>query len=315
MEIDKEIFEYVSACAHSAKKASELLAISSIDARNKAILCMAAALRDNEHEILSANKVDIEAARAQNTKESLIDRLALSKARIDDMAKGLEALVSLVDPLGVVQEERILESGINLKRISVPLGVVAVVYEARPNVGADAAGICLKAGNAVILRGGSLAANSNKAIASVLHDAAFNAGLPKGCIEYIATTQRCATDALMSMHGVVDVLIPRGGAGLINHCVEHSRVPVIETGTGNCHIYVHESANLEMALRIVVNAKCRRYGVCNAAETLLVDSSIANDFLPLAFEAMAQKDILLHCDELSLEYAQAFKKDKVYSSA
>ncbi len=188
-------------------------------------------------------------------------------------------------------------NGIELTRVSVPLGVVAVVFEARPNVCADAAGICVKSGNACVLRGGSLAARSNEVICDVLAQAAGAAGLPAGSICAITSTDRAATDALMSMHGIVDVLIPRGGAGLIHHCVEASKVPVIETGTGNCHVYVHGSADLEQALAILMNAKCRRFGVCNAAETLLVDEAVAERFLPWALAALAEKGVLVHGDE------------------
>ena len=195
------------------------------------------------------------------------------------MAAALEDLVALPDPLGAVQQKRTLESGIELQRVSVPLGVVAVVYEARPNVTADAAGICLKSGNAAVLRGGSMAAASNEVIARVLHEAAVEAGMPRGCIGAVTLADRAAADELMQLHGVVDVLIPRGGAGLIRHCVETSKVPVIETGTGNCHVYVHESADYDKARAIIVNAKCRRLGVCNAAETLLVDEAAVEAFL------------------------------------
>lgn len=302
-DIRRDIQDEVLAIAQAAKEASSALALMSGEARNDALVTMACALRDRKGEILAANAADVSAARASGVKDSLIDRLMLTRERIDDMAASLESLAALSDPVGVVQEARVLASGIELTRVSVPLGVVAVVYEARPNVTADAAGICLKAGNAVVLRGGSMAASSNAAIASVLREAVCAAGLPARCIGLITTTDRAATDALMQLHGVVDVLVPRGGAGLIRHCIEHSRVPVIETGTGNCHVYVHETADFSMAANIVENAKCRRFGVCNAAETLLVDSSIANDFLPGLFARLARAGVLLHCDEQALACA------------
>ena len=217
----------------------------------------------------------MDAAREAGTSDALLDRLMLDEARVGAMADALEELVALPDPLGKIQASSTLYNGIELTRVSVPLGVVAVVYEARPNVTADAAGICLKSGNAVVLRGGSLAARSNEAVARVLAEAVASVGLPADAVCAITSTDRAATDALMQLHGVVDVLIPRGGAGLIRHCVECSKVPVIETGTGNYHVYVHESAELPMAHDIVMNAKCRRFGVCNAAETLLVDRAIA----------------------------------------
>lgn len=287
----------VEALAQKARAASFLLAQKSTEERNLALAAMARALREQSEVIVAANEQDVSAAREVGTKESLVDRLLLTPERVEAMASALEDLMKLPDPLGRVLDERELYNGMQLKRVSVPLGVVAMVYEARPNVTADAAGICLKSGNAAVLRGGSMAARSNAAVAQILHDAAVEAGMPKGCIALIDSTDRAATDILMQLHGVVDVLIPRGGAGLIRHCVECSKVPVIETGTGNCHVYIHKTADLQMAQEILVNAKCRRYGVCNAAETLLVDAAIAEDVLPAIFVALAAHKVLLHCDE------------------
>lgn len=301
----------VRAIAEAAKAAAAPLAQTSADVRNNALAAMATALRANRVDVLTANAQDMDAARAAGTQESLLDRLMLDEARIEAMAGALEKLVALPDPLGRVQEQRTLESGIQLTRVSVPLGVVAVVYEARPNVTADAAGICLKSGNACVLRGGSLAAKSCAAIAHVLHDAAVSAGMPAGCIGIIESTDRAAADVLMSLHGIVDVLVPRGGAGLIRHCVECAKVPVIETGTGNCHVYVHETADLARARSIVVNAKCRRYGVCNACETLLVDEAAALDFLPELFGLLADKGVHIHGDELACKAALAAGADRL----
>lgn len=291
--------------ALAAKEASARLAQTSGEERNGALFAMAQALRENAPAILEANAADVAAAREKGVKESLIDRLALSNPRIEDMACALEKLAALPDPLGRTLESRTLESGIELTRVSVPLGVVAVVYEARPNVTADAAGICLKSGNACVLRGGSLAAASCAAIAGVLSVAAADAGMPAGSIGAVESTDRAATDVLMSLHGVVDVLVPRGGAGLIRHCVEVAKVPVIETGTGNCHVYVHETADFAMARDIVVNAKCRRFGVCNACETLLVDASIADAFLPGVLNALADAGVAIHADEQACRAALA----------
>ena len=299
------------AIAEAAKAAAAPLAQTSADVRNNALAAMAAALRANRVDVLAANAQDMDAARAAGTQESLLDRLMLDEARIEAMAAALEELVALPDPLGRVQEQRTLESGIQLTRVSVPLGVVAVVYEARPNVTADAAGICLKSGNACVLRGGSLAAKSCAAIAHVLHDAAVSAGMPAGCIGIVESTDRAAADVLMSLHGIVDVLVPRGGAGLIRHCVECAKVPVIETGTGNCHVYVHETADFARARNIVVNAKCRRYGVCNACETLLVDEAVALDFLPELFGLLADKGVHIHGDELACKAALAAGADRL----
>lgn len=301
----------VRAIAEAAKAAAAPLAQTSADVRNNALAAMAAALRANRVDVLAANAQDMDAARAAGTQESLLDRLMLDETRIEAMAGALEELVALPDPLGRVQEQRTLESGIQLTRVSVPLGVVAVVYEARPNVTADAAGICLKSGNACVLRGGSLAAKSCAAIAHVLHDAAVSAGMPAGCIGIIESIDRAAADVLMSLHGIVDVLVPRGGAGLIRHCVECAKVPVIETGTGNCHVYVHETADFARARSIVVNAKCRRYGVCNACETLLVDEAVALDFLPELFGLLADKGVRIHGDELACKAALAAGADRL----
>lgn len=299
------MYEEIEMLAKQARAASVRLAQKSDEERNGALRAMACALRASAPEILEANAADVAAAREKGTKESLIDRLALDDARVRDIASALESLAELPDPLGRTLEQRTLESGIRLERVSVPLGVVAVVYEARPNVTADAAGICLKSGNACVLRGGSMAARSCAAIASVLARAAEEAGMPEGSIGIVASTDRAATDVLMGLHGLIDVLVPRGGAGLIRHCVETAKVPVIETGTGNCHVYVHESADFDMARKILVNAKCRRFGVCNACETLLVDASVAGEFLPEALSELADRGVVIHADEQACEAALA----------
>ena len=299
------MYEEIEMLAKQARAACVRLAQKSDEERNGALRATACALRASAPEILEANAADVAAAREKGTKESLIDRLALDDARVRDIASALESLAELPDPLGRTLEQRTLESGIRLERVSVPLGVVAVVYEARPNVTADAAGICLKSGNACVLRGGSMAARSCAAIASVLARAAEEAGMPEGSIGIVASTDRAATDVLMGLHGLIDVLVPRGGAGLIRHCVETAKVPVIETGTGNCHVYVHESADFDMARKILVNAKCRRFGVCNACETLLVDASVAGEFLPEALSELADRGVVIHADEQACEAALA----------
>ena len=291
---NETVREEVRRIAEAARAASGALAQTSAEERNAALAAMAAALRAHAAEIVAANAEDVEAARAAGTKESLVDRLMLDEGRIEGMAAALEDLAALPDPLGRVQDARTLESGIELERVSVPLGVVAVVYEARPNVTADAAGICLKSGNAAVLRGGSMAARSNEAVARVLADAAEGAGMPRGCIGLVASTDRAAADELMQLHGTVDVLIPRGGAGLIQSVVMNATVPVIETGTGNCHVYVDASADLDMAARILVNAKCQRPSVCNAAESLLVHKDVAAQFLPMAAAGLAPSGVKIH---------------------
>ncbi len=291
--------------AYRARETVSFLAQTSNDVRNDALYAMAKALRNNQDVILEANAKDYAAAQEKGTKESLLDRLKLDEGRIHSMADALEDLASLRDPLGRVLEERSLDNGLQLRRVSVPLGVVAMVYEARPNVTADAAGICIKSGNAAVLRGGSLAVHSNTAIAEVLRCAVEEVGFPKDSIVPIHSTDRAETDELLSLHGVVDVLIPRGGAGLIRHCVEHAKVPVIETGTGNCHVYVEETADFAMARAIIMNAKTQRTGVCNAEESLLVDSSIAKDFLPEMLKELACAGVLIHGDEETRKIATA----------
>lgn len=287
--------------ALKAKEASRPLALMSTDARNEVLFVMAAALRANTERICQANAQDMERARAKGTKDSLLDRLFLDTDRIGAMADGLEALAALPDPVGKVLEERKLYNGIELSRVTVPMGVVAMVYEARPNVTADAAGICLKSGNACVLRGGSLAIDSCIVIADVMHEAAVAAGAPRDCISIIRSTDRAETGELLSLRGLVDVLIPRGGAGLIERCVKEAQVPVIETGTGNCHVYVHASADLEKARNIVINAKTQRTGVCNACESLLVDASVAGEFLPSMILKLAQAGVTVHADDASFD--------------
>lgn len=290
------IEESVRDIALRAQAASHAVGRASEKVRNQALFAMSASLRGNMADILAGNKVDMEAGKAAGMSSGLLDRLSLDEGRINAMADALESLAGLPDPLGRVLERREIEGGIELTRVSVPLGVVAMVYEARPNVTADAAGICLKSGNACVLRGGSQALHSNAAIVSALREAVVSAGLPADCVSFVDTADRAATDALMQLHGIVDVLIPRGGAGLIRHCIECSKVPVIETGTGNCHTYVHETADFDRAITILLNAKTQRVGVCNACESLLVDESIAADFLPKALRALVEAGVTIHGD-------------------
>lgn len=287
----------------AAKQASVGCQAASEDVRNEALSEMAFALRDRAEEILEANEQDMDAARKEGTAAPMLDRLMLNEERIYDIADALENLRDLPDPLGVVSVDEVLESGVRMQRISVPMGVVAMVYEARPNVTADAAGICVKTGNACVLRGGSMAFNSNVKLAEILHDAAVSVGMPQNCIQAITTTSREATDELLKARGKVDLLIPRGGAGLIAHCVENATVPVIETGVGNCHVYVHEPADVSMAKDIVLNAKCQRPGVCNAIESLLVDESIAHDVLSVVLPELYKQGVIFHTDILSSDIA------------
>lgn len=287
----------VRVLAEKAREASSKLGVTSAGERDLALEMMSAALHHRQAEILSANREDMDAARAKGIDAGLLDRLELTPSRIDGMADALSALARLTDPLGEVVSGHTMPNGIELTQVRVPLGVVAIIYEARPNVTADAAGLCIKTGNAVILRGGSLAIKSNLKLAEVLADAAEESGLPHGCIQLVASTDRAAADELMSLHGLIDVLIPRGGAGLIKSCVENSKVPVIETGTGNCHVYVHSAADLKMARRIVVNAKCQRPSVCNAAESLLFDEATYLEAAPPILEDLLERGVELYGDE------------------
>jgi glutamate-5-semialdehyde dehydrogenase len=248
----------VMGLAIRAREASRRLATTSTQQRNRALLAMSHALMEKQDEILAANAADMDSARAKNTAAPLLDRLELTPPRLKAISEAVKSLAQLPDPIGEVVAGKRMANGIWLQQIRVPLGVVAMIYEARPNVTADAAALCVKTGNAVILRGGSMAVQSNLALTRVLAGAALGAGLPDGTIQSVESTDHEAANELMSLHGYIDVLIPRGGAGLIKSVVENSKVPVIETGTGNCHIYVHSAADPEMARRIVVNAKCQR---------------------------------------------------------
>ena len=283
--------------AIQAREASTVLAISSAEQRNRALLVMAHALVAKQDDIMAANEADMSAARAKGTGEGLLDRLELTPARIKSMSEALKELAVLPDPLGEVVEGRTLTNGIELTNVRVPLGVVAIIYEARPNVTADAAGLCVKTGNAVVLRGGSLAIQSCLALTRVLAQAAESAGLPANCVQSIESTEHSAAEELMGLHGYIDVLIPRGGAGLIRSVVENSKIPVIETGVGNCHVYVHQDADLAMARRIVVNAKCQRPSVCNAAESLLVDEAHFHDVLPPILKELEENGVTIFGDE------------------
>jgi len=275
----------------AAKSAAQKLAVLDTNTKNTALLAMADALVDNADFIISENTKDLNGGRASGMSESLLDRLALSIERIAAMADGIRQIVALPDPIGEVLHMTKRPNGLKIGKVRVPLGVIAIIYEARPNVTADAAALCLKAGNAVILRGGKEAINSNAAIESVMMSAAIAAGMPDGCMSLVKDTTRESATALMRMNEYVDVIIPRGGAGLIRAVVENATVPAIETGTGNCHIYVDKHADLAMAAEIVINAKTSRPSVCNAAEKLLVHKDIADKFLPEILPQLASAGV------------------------
>lgn len=292
----EDIATYVEGLAAAAKAAARPLGFASNEQRVAAVRAMATALRDAEPTILEQNGLDMDAAAKAGTSAGLLDRLELTHERIEGMAAGLEKLAELSDPVGRVLEHRTIDCGLDLQKVSVPLGLVAMVYEARPNVTADAAGICIRTGNACILRGGSMAQRSCVAIAHALADAVEACGFSREAVSIIETTDRAATGALMGLRGIVDVLIPRGGAGLIQRCVRESLVPVIETGTGNCHIYLHKGVDMQKALPIIVNAKTQRVGVCNAAESLLVDDVVADAVLPQVVKTLHEHGVFIHGD-------------------
>ncbi len=257
-----------------AREAARVVAGLGSSERNAALCAMAQGLRSAREDILGANGLDIDAARAKGTSEQLIDRLALSSERLESMACGLEGVARQPDPLGRVVTGSRLPNGLQVEQLTVPLGVVAMVYEARPNVTSDAAGLCLKSGNACVLRGGSLAARSCAAIVEALRGALASCGLPREAVCLLESPGHGVVDELFGLVGLIDVLVPRGGAGLIRACVENARVPVIETGTGNCHMYVERTADLSMAAAILLNAKCSRPSVCNACESVLIDAGL-----------------------------------------
>ncbi len=280
-----------------AKAASVELAKLSADAKNAVLCRMADALEANTEKILAANKLDVEAAKAKGLKAALLDRLALDQKKIQNMAKELREVSALPDPIGAILGSWIRPNGLIISQIRVPMGVVGVIYESRPNVTSDSAGICIKSGNAVILRGGSDALNSNVVIGEVLRDALSGTDVPVDAVQVVNSPDRKVAEELMGMREYVDVLVPRGGADLIKTVVEKSKVPVIETGTGNCHIYVEEDADLAMATPIVINAKVQRPGVCNAAEKLLVHSKIAESYLPVVVAELRKNGVEVRGDE------------------
>lgn len=296
-------YELVKAKAQAAKQAAAKLAVTSTAVKNAALLAMATALEAQQAEILSANEHDMTAAAAKGMKSSMLDRLKLTAERISGMADGLRQVAGLADPVGNVIDGKTLPNGLHITKIRVPLGVIGIIYEARPNVTADAAGLCLKSGNAVILKGGSEAMESNKTVAAILAQAAEGAGIPAGSIQFIDTSDRQAVQDLIHMNGLVDVVIPRGGAGLIQAVVRNASVPVIETGAGVCHTYVDKDADVEMAMKIAFNAKVQRPSVCNAMETLLVHKDIADKFLPMMLMMYNSSAVEIRGDEAVQEYS------------
>ena len=285
----------------AAKYAARVLAVAGADLKNKALDAICRGLMDHREEILSANEKDLTAARESGMIPALIDRLALDIKRIEGIVEGVRQVAALPDPIGQVTKMERRPNGLIIGRRRVPLGVVGIIYEARPNVTVDAAALCLKSGNAVILRGGKEAIHSNTAAVGIMRDALESVGLPRDCVALVTDTSRDSAHELMNLTGCLDVLIPRGGRGLIQSVVKNARVPVIETGSGVCHVYVDEYANLQMAAEIIFNAKCSRPSVCNAAECLLVHRAVAREFLPMAWEFLKRRNVELHGDPMTRE--------------
>ncbi len=290
----------------AAKEAAAVLATADTQAKNAALHKIAEAFLEKSLYILAENQKDIESARKNGISEGLIDRLTLNDARIAAMAEGIRQVTDLPDPIGEMVNEFSRPNGLNIGEVRVPLGVVGIIYEARPNVTADAAALCIKSGNACILRCGKEAHASSMAICAVIRDALKSAGLPADCVNLVEDTSRESALALMKLNDYLDVIIPRGGAGLIRSVVENATVPAIETGTGNCHVYVDESARLDMAEKIIINAKTSRPSVCNAEEKLLVHKSVAKEFLPNILKALAEKSVeIIGDDEVCDIYPEA----------
>ena len=293
-----DIYADVKALCESAKRASKSIALANETQKNKLLQRLSELLCENSAKIIEANTIDLSAAESNGVPKAMLDRLMLNDARIKGIADSLISVAALDDPIGK-GEVWSRPSGITLRKIRVPLGVVGIIYEARPNVTVDSAALCLKTGNAVVLRGGKEAINTNKALVTVIKSALTDCGFDADAVGLIQSTDRESANALMSMRGLVDVLIPRGGKGLINACVQNSKVPVIETGAGNCHLYVDEYADLDKALKVAVNAKCSRPSVCNAIETVLVHSAVAEKFLPMIAEAFAKYNVDIRgCDRV-----------------
>ena len=292
--------------ARRARVAARTLATLNTETKNRALHAAADSVLARVHEVLTANAADLDNARAAGTPESMLDRLALSPQRVEGIASGLRQVAGLPDPVGEVLRGSTLANGLQIRQQRVPLGVVGMVYEGRPNVTVDAFGLTLKSGNAALLRGSSSAAQSNAALVSALRMALLGEGLPEDAVQLLPSADRASVTHLIQARGLVDVVIPRGGAGLIDAVVRDATVPTIETGVGNCHVFVHEAADLDVAERIVLNSKTRRTSVCNAAETLLVDSAIADTALPRLVSALEDAGVTVHLDPTEEELRAEF---------
>lgn len=287
----------IKTLALTAKKASRKTALLGQEEKNKGLICAAEELLAQTEQILAGNQKDVDAAKEKGMKDSLIDRLSLTRERIEAMAQGLKDVSKLPDPVGEMTGMKVRPNGLQIGQKRTPLGVVGIIYESRPNVTADAFGLSFKTGNAAVLRGGSDAIHSNKAIIKALHDGLLKAGLPKEAVLLVEDTSRETVNEMMRLSGIIDVLIPRGGKGLIANVVQNSTVPVIETGTGNCHIYVDEDADYAMAVDIIDNAKTQRMGVCNACESLVIHEKAAEEIIPMIYQRLSAKGVEIRGDE------------------
>ncbi|MEG2233928.1 MAG: glutamate-5-semialdehyde dehydrogenase [Oscillospiraceae bacterium] len=294
----------------AAVKAKRVLATASSEMKNRALCIIAQELKKNAKAILQANDIDIADGKRAGLSEAMTDRLTLSEPRIDGICDGVLQLCAMADPVGRVLSEDIKQNGLKIQKVTVPIGVIAVIFEARPNVAVDSAALCLKSGNAVILRGGREAISSNRALCDIMRGAIARAGLPEDCIQLVEDTGHESANELMKLNGYVDVLIPRGGRGLIKAVVQNASVPVIETGAGTCHIYIDRDADLEMAAKIVDNAKTSRPSVCNACECILVHADIAQKFLPMVKALLDAHSVEIRADES----ARAILKDSIPAS-
>jgi glutamate-5-semialdehyde dehydrogenase len=307
MQNNKSAISQLNSQGLAAKAASRKLAYLSTDVKNKALLNIAADLLQKKDEILAANKIDYQAGEASGMSAALLDRLMLDARRLEGIAADTRAVAALPDPVGEIYDMRTMPNGLQIGKKRVPIGVIGAIYESRPNVTVDIAVLCLKSGNAVILRGGKETINSNTAIVKVIQAACARAGMPDGCVQFVANTDRALVDHMLSMGGVIDLIIPRGGAGLIKSVAEKATMPVVTGGIGVCHTYVDKSAAVQMAVDIVYNAKVQRPTVCNALDTVLVHKDKAGAFLPAMAAALNKAKVELHCDKKSMAI---LKEDK-----
>lgn len=305
---------HIETLANAARSAARILAGATREDKNRALNAIADHLLANENEILAANSEDVLKSKAEGVSESLIDRLKLNPKRIAEIANGARQIAALPDPVGRIIRERTLENGLHLKQIAVPFGVVGMVYEARPNVTVDAAVILIKAGSAALLRGSSTAAKSNEVLVNVMRSAITSVGLPADIVQLVSSHDRSTVRELLNARGLVDLVIPRGSAALIRTVVDESSVPTIETGAGVCHVYIDVDADFNKAIPIIINSKCHRPSVCNAAETLLVHQKIAAEFLPLALKALNEQGVRLHGDSQAIQIAKSCGVEMVLAS-